>query len=351
MRTHHVLLLALSTWLPACGGSAEPAETTTPATTEASVDESTATPQTEAVGTPSPDRIPRTVFFGNPDKASPKLSPDGKQLAYLAEHDGVLNVWVAPITKLDAARAITADKTRPVRSFLWAYDNEHMLYMQDAGGDENWHVFSVEVSTGKTIDLTPMKKIAAQVCGVSDKHPTKVVIGINDRNPQLHDLYTVDITSGEKVLLQENPGFIGIGTDDNFKVRYAMAMAPDGGFNVMVPKTGKSKASPKKAATKTPAAPMANWEPFMVIPQDDALTTNLLGFDKSGKKLYLWESRGRDRSALMLMDMKSKKQKLIAEHDKADGEAVGFHPTTKKAMAVSFNCGPTDSTSPGHHHR
>jgi dipeptidyl aminopeptidase/acylaminoacyl peptidase len=336
MRHHRIFLLALSLWLPACGGSADTKETTTPTPLDV-VDDSSATPPTEAVGTPSADRIPRTVFFGNPDKASPKLSPDGTQLAYLAERDGVLNVWVAPIGKLDAAKAVTADKTRPVRSFFWAHDNQHMLYMQDAGGDENWHVFSVNLSTGKTIDLTPMKKIAAQVSGVSDKHPTKVIIGINDRNPQLHDLYTVDITNGEKVLLQANPGFVDIGTDDDFKVRYAMAMAPDGGFHVMVPKSGKSKAKPAKTAAKTPPDPMADWELFMAIPQEDALTTNLLSFDKSGKKLYLWDSRNRDRSALMLMDMKSKKQKLIAEHAKADGEAVGFHPKTKKPMAAVFN--------------
>ena len=124
---HHTILLAFVFSISACGGSADPAETTTPTTGGAVADDTTGTPPTEVVGTPSSDRIPRTVFFGNPDKASPKLSPNGKQLAYLAEHDGVLNVWVAPIDKLDAAKAITADKTRPVRSFFWAYDNQHML--------------------------------------------------------------------------------------------------------------------------------------------------------------------------------------------------------------------------------
>ncbi len=329
------ILLALALCISACGGSADVATPTLPATSGTTTDAPSVAPPAEAVGTPSPDRIPRTIFFGNPDKASPKLSPDGKQLAYLAEHDGVLNVWVAPIDKLESAKAITADKTRPVRSFFWAYDNQHVLYMQDAGGDEDWHVFSVDVATGKTLDLTPMEKIAAQVSGVSEKHPGKVIVGINNRNPQLHDLYSIDIVSGDRVLLQENPGFVGIGTDDDFRVRYALTMTADGGFNVMVPKSKAKSKAKKKAAS--PPSPMADWELFMTIPQDDALTTNILGFSKSGKKLYMWESRNRDRSALVLMDMKSKKQQLIAEHAKADGESVTFHPKTKKPLAATFN--------------
>tara|TARA_R110002096_G_scaffold299503_2_gene493962 strand:+ start:29109 stop:31256 length:2148 start_codon:yes stop_codon:yes gene_type:complete len=326
-------LLAVALVLPACGGSSDDAKTTQPVTTLAAQPDTAAAPQ-EAVGKPSTELIPRTVFFGNPDKAGPQLSPDGKQIAYLAERDGVMNVWVAPSSDLESAKALTADTARPVRRFFWAYNNTHILYMQDAGGDENWHVFSTEVATGKTLDLTPMEKIAAQVSATSDRFPSKVVIGINDRVPQLHDLYTVDITTGEKSLLLENPGFLSLMVDDNFKVRLGTTMSPDGGMVLKTPPAASKKAKP---AIDGKADPMSGWQEFMTIPQDDSLTTSVLGFDKSGKKLYMWDSRGRDTSALVLMDMKSKKQKLIAEHDKADGEGVAMHPKTKKPLAASFN--------------
>ena len=326
-------LLAVALVLPACGGSSDDAKTTQPVTTLAAQPDTATAPQ-EAVGKPSTELIPRTVFFGNPDKAGPQLSPDGKQIAYLAERDGVMNVWVAPADSLESAKALTADTARPVRRFFWAYNNTHILYMQDAGGDENWHVFSTEVATGKTLDLTPMEKIAAQVSATSDAFPSKVVIGINDRVPQLHDLYTVDITTGEKSLLLENPGFLSLMVDDNFKVRIGTTMSPDGGMVLKTPPIASKKAKP---AIDGKADPMSGWQEFMTIPQDDSLTTNVLGFDKSGKKLYMWDSRGRDTSALVLMDMKSKKQKLIAEHDKADGESVAMHPKTKKPLAASFN--------------
>ena len=83
--------------------------------------------------------IPREVLFGNPERADPQISPDGTQLGYLAPVDGVLNVWIRTLGKTDD-RAVTADKHRGIRNFLWQYDNQHILYTQDLGGDENWRL-------------------------------------------------------------------------------------------------------------------------------------------------------------------------------------------------------------------
>jgi Tol biopolymer transport system component len=84
---------------------------------------------------PFPPLIPRAVLFGNPDKASPELSPDGTRLAYLAPLDGVLNVW-AGTADGTSMRPVTRDTDRGVRFYTWAHDNRHLLYLQDQGGDE-----------------------------------------------------------------------------------------------------------------------------------------------------------------------------------------------------------------------
>ena len=88
-----------------------------------------------------PPIIPREVLFGNPDKASPKISPDGKRLAYLAPDQGVLNVWIRTIGEKDD-HPVTKDRNRGIRSYSWADNNTHVLYIQDKGGDENWHVYA-----------------------------------------------------------------------------------------------------------------------------------------------------------------------------------------------------------------
>src|SRR5271167_4411559 len=84
--------------------------------------------------------IPREELFGNPERTSPQISPDGTQLGYLAPVDGVLNVWIRTLGKTDD-RVVTADKHRGIRNFLWQYDNQHILYTQDLGGDENWRLY------------------------------------------------------------------------------------------------------------------------------------------------------------------------------------------------------------------
>jgi len=263
--------------------------------------------------------ISRQVLFGNPDKSSARLSPDGTKLSYLAPHEGVMNLFVGPVDDPSAAKPVTHEKDRGVRSYFWAYDNQHLLYPQDKKGDEDWHIYSVDLTSGETKDLTPYDKVAAQVDGVSDKIPQDIVVGINDRDPQLHDLYRVNLQSGERTLLEKNEGFVGYVVDDDYKVRFASKMTPDGGIQYYEP-NGEG-----------------GWKEFLKVGVEDTLTTNLAGFDKTGKKLYLTDSRGRNTSALAERDLETGKETVLAANDKADVGAVLSHPTEKTIQAVSFD--------------
>ncbi len=151
--------------------------------------------------------IPREVLFGNPDKAAARISPDGKRISYLAPVDGVLNVWVGPADDLDAAKPVTHDTYRGIRSYFWAFTSQHILYVQDTGGDEDFHVYAVDLDGGDVKDLTPLKKVRAEIEGVSEKFPDELLVGLNDRDPQYHDIYRVNIASGERKLVQENPEY------------------------------------------------------------------------------------------------------------------------------------------------
>jgi hypothetical protein len=98
--------------------------------------------------------IPREVLFGNPDKAMPKVSHDGKQLAFLAPLAGVLNVCVARADEPEKARAVTHDTDRGIRICFWAYTNQQTLYLQDKGGDENWRVYPADLASGSLLRST-----------------------------------------------------------------------------------------------------------------------------------------------------------------------------------------------------
>jgi dipeptidyl aminopeptidase/acylaminoacyl peptidase len=262
--------------------------------------------------------IPRAVLFGNPDRASPQLSPDGKFLSFLAPVNGVLNVWVGPADDPKAAQPVTADKKRGIRSYFWAYTNRHVLYLQDADGDENWRVHAVDLQTRKTSDLTPFKKVQARIEEVSHKFPKEILVSLNDRDVTLHDLYRLNILTGEKTLRQKNDGYVGFLTDEDYNVRFALKFLPDGGNTYFKP-DGKG-----------------GWEDYLKISREDTLTTRPAGFNKKGDVLYLIDSRKRDTGALTELDLKSGKQEVIAENSKAEVGSVMRHPTEKTIQAVSF---------------
>ena len=108
-----------------------------------------------------PPLIPRQLLFGNPEKTSPALSPDGKRLAWLApDTNNVLQVWVQTIGQEDA-KIVTADKKRGIRQYLWAKDNRTLLYLQDSDGDENFHVYGVDLGSGNVRDYSPFQGVRA----------------------------------------------------------------------------------------------------------------------------------------------------------------------------------------------
>ncbi len=272
----------------------------------------------EPTPTPTPELIPREVLFGNPDKSSVQLSPDGTKISYRAPVDGVMNVWVGPADDPTAAKPVTHDTNRGIRIYGWTYTNEHILYIQDKEGDENWRAYSVNLNTGETIDLTPLEGVQARIQQFSPKFPNEFLVALNDRVPQLHDLYRVNIDTGERTLVLENEGFLGFVTDDDFNVRFAMRLTPDGGNQIL------------KATEE------GGWEPFMEILMEDILTTSPVWFDKTGKTLYMIDSRSRDTSALFALDLETGEQTLIAEDPKADLSDVMVHPTEKNVQAVAF---------------
>jgi dipeptidyl aminopeptidase/acylaminoacyl peptidase len=250
---------------------------------------------------PSPELIPRKLIFGNPTRSSATISPDGSKLAFLAPRDGVLNVWVAPIDAIDNAKPVTADTARPIFRFFWSPDSSRILYLQDKGGNENWMLRGVELASGKETAYTDFDKAQVQVLNVSPKVPDAILIGINNRNPQFHDVHRLDLASGKLTLVRENTeGYAGFGADWDHNLIYALRQVPGGSFAIdRFDSAGKAR-------------------PFAAIPLDDNLTTAAVGTTADGKTLYMYDSRGRDTAALVAVDLATDKPTVLATHDKAN---------------------------------
>ena len=173
--------------------------------------------------------LPRATIFGNPDRIAPCLSHDGKQLAWSAPKDDVMNVFVAPVSDMMKAVAVADEHGRPISQLTWAWDNKHVLYALDKNGDENTHVFNVDVDVAAktTTDITPSEKIQGRISGLSERFPTQVLLSVNARDAKYHDLYKVDLVSGERKLLQKNEGgYADFIIDDSFAGAAATAATP-----------------------------------------------------------------------------------------------------------------------------
>lgn len=274
-------------------------------------------------GQPRPGAIiPRKLIFGNPERSSPALSPDGKRLAFLAPDEGVMNIWVAPGRDIREAKPVTRDRGRGIRTYFWAYTNDDLIYVQDKDGDENWRVYRLNLASGEVRDLTPFDGVQARIQEVSYKRPNAILVGVNNRDPRLHDIHLVELASGDMTLVQRNDGekdggFVGFITDADFAVRFGLRMLPDGGQEILRREADGEFAS------------------FIRIDADDALTMQPLGFNDAGDVLYMLDSRERDTAALVSVDPATGRTTPLVFDPKADIQDVISHPRTRQIQAAA----------------
>jgi dipeptidyl aminopeptidase/acylaminoacyl peptidase len=290
----------------------------------------------------TPDLIPRSVLFGNPDHMSPSVSPDGSRLGYVAPEDDVLNVWVGPLDGSAPAQAVTHDRDRGVRTYAFSHDDRHLLYLQDTAGDESWRLYVLDLETGDTRLATPGEGVQAQILAHNRWHPGTVLIGLNDRDPQLHDVHALDLATGELTLVAQNPGFVTWLVDSDLRLRGAITMDADGGAQVLL----RSELPAGVAAGPDPAASdQASYSLYLEIPPDDAASTDVIGFtraepDSDGRPgpgaMLLLSSIGTNATRLERHDLVTGERTALAGDTEYDVAGVWQHPETLEAQAVEY---------------
>ena len=260
--------------------------------------------------------IPLEVLLGNPERAGAQISPDGKRLSYMAPLDGVMNVFVGD-AGAGNERPVTHDTNRGIQGYLWAHDNRHIMYVRDKDGSENFRLYDVDLETGVERDLTPLDGVQCRLVAHRKDFPNDVLIGLNKDNPQLHDVYHLDLTTGKLEKIVENPGFLGWVVDTDLKVRGGVTPLPDGGAVIMVRDDESSE-----------------WRPLLEAPPDDAESTGPLGFTKDGASMYLQTSVESNTGRLVKMDIATGEMEAIAQDPVYDISGAMLNPDTREVEAV-----------------
>ena len=268
---------------------------------------------------PTVPLIERAKLFGNPTRTLGRISPDGKWLSWIAPRDGVLNIWAAPVGDPAAARPLTAETLRPIRTYYWAPDSKTILFINDKGGDENFLLYGVDVATAKQVALTPFEKTRVEILNISRAVKDRILVMVNNRDPRWHDVYSLDLASGKLTLVQQNDGYGGYVADEQLNVRIAVKATEDGGQDLYHVTGGKVDA-----------------KPFSHIGMEDSASTPL-GYTTDGKTLYWTDSRDRDTAALVAEDVATGKRTVIGEDARADIDQQMFDPATGRIQAWSIN--------------
>jgi dipeptidyl aminopeptidase/acylaminoacyl peptidase len=259
-------------------------------------------------------------FFRNPERAYFRLSPDGKWLSYMQPWENRLNVYVQPLQDgkpVGEPRRLTSETARDISIYYWK-GPDRILYVKDFGGDENFHVVSVDVKTGQVQDLTPGDKVRAEIIDDLEQHSTDILISHNRRDPKVFDVYRVNVATGESRLVAQNPGNVtGWVTDHEGTVR--VAIASDG-----VNRTFMTRAK--------------DGEPFSKV-----FTTSFREevepqvFTPDNRRLYANSNRGRDKKAIVLMDPATgKEEQVVFVHPEVDAWSVGYSKLRKTPTSIEY---------------
>jgi len=270
-----------------------------------------------------PAVIPVSSFFDNPEIAGAQISPDGEWLSYLKAYQGKLNVFAKRIGTEDEIQ-LTADTERPVTGYFWSIDASKILYVQDKGGNENFHVYALPVdgtATPEARDLTPYDGARAQIFAVPEETPNRIFIGMNQRNPQLMDGYWLDLDSGDMTMVAENTGrHLGYMLDHDQKARVAVGQNMGGGTDIFARDTED-----------------AEWRTIASYPADE--NVNPIQFHKDNQRIYVSSDHGEtDLQQLVLMDITTGETEVVERDPLGEvdfGNAV-FSGKTDELIATVY---------------
>ncbi len=259
-------------------------------------------------------------FFKNPEKASFRISPDGQYVSYRAPWKSRMNIFVQPVAGGEAVQA-TRDTVRDIGGYFWKGDR--LVYSRDVNGDENYIVFSASMDGSDVKALTPEQGVRAGV--MDDLHnipgmEQKVMVQMNQRNPQVFDPYLCDIATGELKPLFDNSkeNYEGWITDHAGVIRFATRT--DGTDNVFY-----YRASASEPFTE-----------YMRTGYKDSWYPVLFTFDN--KDLYVSHNlNGRDKNAIVEWDLAGKQEKkLIFENDDYDVSNLDYSKKRQVLTMVSW---------------
>jgi dipeptidyl aminopeptidase/acylaminoacyl peptidase len=264
----------------------------------------------------TPPLIPLRDFFRNPERTAYQISPTGEAIAFLRPYENRLNVWVQPV-KGGEARQVTAVTERDITSYFWKSD-QHILFLQDSAGDENFHLYSANPNGDNIRDLTPLPGVQVRLVDDLHDHPDEIIVALNQRNREIFDAYRLNVKTGELACIAENPGNIDHWVTDH-KGDIRAATTTDG----------------VNASLLYRDSHEAAWKTVLTTTFRESFSPQFFTFDN--RRLYGVSNLGRDKSVAIELDLQTGREvQLLAENSQVDISALSYSRKRKRLTLATY---------------
>ena len=260
--------------------------------------------------------IPMKDFFRNAEKRSYQISPDGDYLSFMQPVNSRMNVFVQKIGE-EKVTQVTFATERDIAGYFWK-GNDRVIYIQDTKGDENFRLFAVDRDGKNQKDLTPFDKVRAGIVDDLEENPNEMLIQMNKENPQVFDVYRINVTTGDMTIVGQNPGNItGWQTDHDGKLR--IAVTTDGVNTSILYRDSEDQ----------------EFKPLITTSFKETLAPLFFTFDN--KNLYMASNIGRDKAAIVEYDITNNKEiKVLYANPDYDVYGLNYSKKRKVLTYISY---------------
>lgn len=261
-------------------------------------------------------------LFANPALISAKISPDGSTIAFVgADEKGISNLFIS--TKDDCAtsrKQLSFFTTPEIIQFFWSGDSKRVLLLKEENGTGRLNLHGIHIHSKEHVVYTEkFPNVNAKVIQISSNKASNnscAVIGLNNRNPDFHDLYLLDLDSGHFKLLLNNDGYAKFLVSDNLSIILKMRINDeDGSWTILT----------------------SNDDVFMKLTSSEAFQTEFLSYSEESHSVYLLDNRFSDTNQLVMKSLSvSDDEMVLGAPTHSDVDDVLFIAGKPKAYASYY---------------